>query len=109
MGAGIGCQTSPVNVRSARVGDELEVAGVHVPSWQAVYRGLLPDSYLENLRPEDRAARYTFGRDLSEESYTIVAVVEGAIRGFAATGSAESDYGSGELLALYVDPGLVGP
>jgi GNAT superfamily N-acetyltransferase len=36
------------------------VACVHVRSWQAAYRGLLPDEYLDGLRAEDRANRYTF-------------------------------------------------
>jgi hypothetical protein len=50
-----------LSVRRAGPGDEAEVAGVHVRSWQAGYRGLLPDRYLDALRPEDRMGRYTFG------------------------------------------------
>jgi hypothetical protein len=52
---------SAFSVRTATAGDAMEVAKVHVRSWQAAYRGLVPDSYLDALRPEDRAARYTFG------------------------------------------------
>jgi GNAT superfamily N-acetyltransferase len=88
-----------VRLRRARVGDEQAVAEVHVRSWQVGYRGLIADDYLDGLRPEDRAARYTFGVD---DPLTIVAVTD-RIRGFA-TLSPEA----GELRSFYVDPGAWG-
>lgn len=102
--AKLGCQTPVVIVRPARPGEELELARVHVRSWQAGYRGLLPDSYLEELQPEDRAAHYSFGDTASEGPYTIVAAADAEIRGFATIGSAVGDRDTGELFALYVDP-----
>jgi ribosomal protein S18 acetylase RimI-like enzyme len=75
--------------------DALAVARVHVRAWQVGYRGLLPAAYLDSLRAEDRAARYTFER--SEGPRTTVAVDSGAIVGFATI------HGS-ELSALHVDP-----
>ena len=39
----------------------MDVARVHVRAWQVAYRNLLPDGYLDGLKPEDRARRYTFG------------------------------------------------
>jgi GNAT superfamily N-acetyltransferase len=93
-------------LRPAVPGDALAVAGVHVRSWQVGYRGLLPDAYLDGLRPEDRAPRYTFGSTDPKQPATLVAVVEGAIRGFATTSPArDTDVAAqGELAALYVDP-----
>ena len=64
-------------------------------SWQVGYRGLIADDYLDNLRPEDRAGRYTFG---VADPLTIVAVTD-RIRGFATIFP-----GAGELGAFYVDP-----
>ncbi len=95
-----------VTVRTAEPTDALEVARVHVRSWQQGYRGLLPDEYLEGLRPEDRAARYTLGRPVGDGPETVVALEGHTIRGFATIGGCEdaSERG-GELLALYVDPG----
>ncbi len=84
-----------MQVRTARVGDEMAVAAVHVRSWQVGYRGLLADDHLATLRPEDRAARYTFDVD---DPVTVVAV-EDRIRGFATISPA-----AGVLMALYVDP-----
>jgi GNAT superfamily N-acetyltransferase len=99
-----------VQVREARPDDALEVAGVHVASWQAAYRGLLPDEYLDGLDPSDRMARYTFGATDPDAPSTIVAVDDGVICGFATTGrSPDADTSdAGELFGLYLDPGSWG-
>ena len=90
----------------AEPGDEQAVAAVHVRSWQVAYRGLMPDEYLDGLRPADRAARYTFADKRPGRPLTVVAVEETAIRGFATIGPcAEADAaGVGELYGLYADP-----
>jgi len=84
-----------VQLRRAWVGDEQVVADVHVRSWQVGYRGLIADDYLDNLRAQDRADRYTFDVD---DPLTIVAVTD-RIRGFVTISP-----GAGVLRALYVDP-----
>jgi GNAT superfamily N-acetyltransferase len=93
-------------LRPARPEDALNVARVHVRSWQAAYRSLLPDDYLERLRPEERAARYDFASSDPRRPATLVAADAGAIWGFATTAPARdpdvADHG--ELCALYVDP-----
>jgi GNAT superfamily N-acetyltransferase len=93
-------------LRKAEPGDALAVASVHVSSWRAGYRGLLPDDYLNALRAEERARRYAFADRSLSASWTTVAVHEGLICGFATTGPARDPdaRGSGELLGLYVDP-----
>ena len=94
-------------LRPAQCGDDLSVARVHVRSWQVAYRGLMPDDYLDALRPEDRAARYKFGNSDPLAPFTIVATNDhGAVLGFGTTAPAHvpelPDYG--ELCALHVDP-----
>ena len=93
-------------LRPATPQDAMAVARVHVRSWQAAYRSLLPDEYLDQLRPEDRAQRYDFATTDPAKPHTIVAVEEGVIQGFATTApSREPDLPNhGELYALYVDP-----
>jgi GNAT superfamily N-acetyltransferase len=67
---------------------------------------LLPDDYLDQLRPEDRARRYDFADLDPLKPQTIVALEEGLIHGFATTApTRDPDLPNhGELCALYVDP-----
>ncbi len=93
-------------VRPAKPADAMDVARLHVRSWQAAYRTLLPDDYLDQLRPEDRAQRYDFANLDPQKPWTVVAAEESSIYGFATTAPSRdldlADYG--ELCALYVDP-----
>jgi hypothetical protein len=82
-----------MELRLAVPADALAVARIHVRAWQAGYRGLLPAGYLDGLRAEDRAARYTFGR--ADGPRTTVAVDAGQVVGFATIHGAE-------LCALHV-------
>lgn len=93
-------------LRLAEPEDAIAVAGVHVRSWQAAYRKLLPDDYLDQLRPEDRAQKYDFATLDPAKPRTIVAAEQGLIHGFATTAPARDPDlpGYGELCALYVDP-----
>lgn len=93
-------------LRPAEPNDAMEVARVHVRSWQAGYRRLLPDAYLDGLRAEGRAQRYRFESDDVREPATVVAIEGGVVRGFATTAPArDADLPEhGELFALYVDP-----
>ena len=93
-------------LRPAEPDDAIAVARVHVRSWQAAYRTLLPDDYLDQLRPEDRAQKYNFSSHDPLQPQTILASEPGVIYGFATTAPArEPDSpGCGELCALYVDP-----
>jgi len=95
---------SAVDVRRAEPRDADAVAGVHVRSWQVGYRGLIDDGVLDALNTEERASRYTFG--LVGPPVTVLAEEAGAVLGFATIGAATGpgDSGTGELLALYVDP-----
>jgi GNAT superfamily N-acetyltransferase len=93
-----------VTVRRARPEDAAEVAGVHVRSWQAGYRGILSAEYLDALRPEDRMGRYRFGDTDPQVPSTLVAEENGTIVGFVTTGPSPDTAGWGEVFALYVDP-----
>jgi GNAT superfamily N-acetyltransferase len=97
-------------IRPAHVGDELDIAKVHVRSWQAAYRGLIPDGYLDGLTAEDRAARYDLASADPQKPSTLVAVDDGRIVGFASIMPARDVdlAGQGELCALYVDPDVWG-
>ena len=93
-------------LRAAIPGDALAISRVHVRSWQAAYRGLLRDEYLDGIRAEERAERYDFANPDKYAPQTIVAEVDGVIAGFATTSRSHdaSLPDIGELCALYVDP-----
>lgn len=94
-----------LTLRLATPSDALAVATVHVRAWQGGYRGLIADQYLDSLRAEDRAPRYTFGSADPNAPETVVAEVDGVVRGFATIGPCgELGPEIGELLALHVDP-----
>jgi ribosomal protein S18 acetylase RimI-like enzyme len=95
-----------MEIRAARPVDALGVAQVHVRSWQAAYKELLPADYLDSLRAEDRASRYDFSATDPMAPFTLVAVDSGLIRGFATVGASPDSPArkTGELMALYVDP-----
>ena len=93
-------------VRPAVSGDAHGVARVHVRSWQSAYRGLIAQEYLDSLKPDDWAARYTFGRMGLRLPSTQVAVDGSTICGLVTTGLCRDiDLPNfGELMAIYVDP-----
>lgn len=95
-----------MKIRLAQPEDALAVARVHVRSWQAAYRGLLPDAYLDQLSAEERAARYDFATADSAKPRTLIAEDAGIVLGFASTMPSADPLmsGYGELCALYVDP-----
>ncbi len=95
-----------MELRPAEPSDALDVARVHVRSWQAAYRGLLPADFLASLDPQRRARSYTFGEDSADSPFTVLAVRDGRPCGFATTGPARppGQAGVGELYAIYVDP-----
>jgi GNAT superfamily N-acetyltransferase len=84
----------------------MAVARVHVSAWQSGYRGLLPDEYLDALRPEDRAAAYTYADTRPASPHTLLAVDGGDVLGFATCAPSHDPDRPfhGELLGLYVNP-----
>jgi ribosomal protein S18 acetylase RimI-like enzyme len=99
-----------LRIRTATAADAAHVADIHVRAWQAAYRGLLPDEYLDGLRAEDRMARYRFDVTDPDQPATIVAIDDGVMCGFATMGPARDNAApsTGELFALYVEPALWG-
>lgn len=117
-----------MEIRRATSADALAIATVHVRSWQAAYRGLLPQSYLDDLDPQrqrpqwdtvlestDWPWRGTFvlyhGADASSVDAASPAGAEanaGAVVGFASMSpSRDADRDPtdvGELQTLYLHP-----
>lgn len=71
-------------IRRATVNDVQAIAEVHVKSWQAAYRGLLPEDFLQNLSVSRREEQWRRGLQNPEQ---VILVYEGeaivAFCGFA--------------------------
>jgi|HubBroStandDraft_2_1064218.scaffolds.fasta_scaffold93191_3 L-amino acid N-acyltransferase YncA len=74
-----------MNVREARLGDARAIAEVHLASWKTTYPGIIPQEYIDGLRVEDGAARWT-ERITEADSTILVAEDEAGVFGFAAGG-----------------------
>ncbi|WDZ97356.1 GNAT family N-acetyltransferase [Herbaspirillum sp. WKF16] len=96
-----------VVIRRARPGDAASIAGVRIDAWRASYRGLVPDSYLDHLKPEQSVKMWeqVLGAS-SDAACTFVAETGGEIIGFASGMTlAESRFGcDAELSAICVLP-----
>lgn len=98
-----------VRVRRAGGGDAPAVAAIHVRSWQAAYRGILPDELLDSLSVAEREESWrSLLNEGGERRLTLVAEGAGGLVGFcsATTPSGDEDVGerTAEIGALYVDP-----
>ena len=93
-------------IRPAVPDDARAIAEVHVASWLAGYRGLMPDETLDALDVDARAARWHKG--LTDGTATaLVAEDDAGIYGWATVGrSRDPDAGDevGELWGLYLHP-----
>jgi len=95
--------THPI-VREAHLEDAEAIAEVHVASWQAAYRGIMPDSLLDGLSVTKRTENWKTQLQLSEQA-TFVLELDGVTRGWASTGPCrdEGERESGELYGIYLD------
>jgi ribosomal protein S18 acetylase RimI-like enzyme len=94
-----------MEIRRALETDALGIATVHVRTWQAAYRGIVPDTHLDSLSVEARASvwREALVRGTPEEVW--VAVIGGEVAGWIAFGptrDGQQDAKTGEVEAVYV-------
>jgi len=95
-----------IDVRLATISDAPTIAEVHVASWRAAYRELMPDTILAKLSVTERAA--TWASDIAGGSSTVfVATTDSSLIGLLAIAhsrDADAQLGTFEILALYVAP-----
>ncbi len=95
-----------MRIRPATAEDAASIAAVDVASWQAAYRGLMPDQYLDALSFEQREAdwqRRLLGVDARRGRRTYVAD-DDQITGFVRLGPNPDDPSGGFVFLLYVLP-----
>ncbi|MPZ87860.1 MAG: GNAT family N-acetyltransferase [Nitriliruptorales bacterium] len=100
---------SDMHVGTARPSDAAAMGALVVRAWQAAYRGLMPDDYLDGLTVDDRTAQWT--RILTSEldpprAVFVAADDDGRVVGFVAVGGEMDvpDATRGQVYALNVDP-----
>lgn len=99
-------------IRHPTIDDATRIGAIHVGAWQWAYRGLMPDDYLDGLDPVTRGE--TWARRLADGDTCrrqLVAVVDGAVVGFASFGASrddDADEETGEVMAIYLEPVRVG-
>ncbi|BBH68669.1 N-acetyltransferase [Actinoplanes sp. OR16] len=94
------------SVRPAVPADAEGLAEVHVRTWQAAYRGLMPQAFLDGLSVASRAATWR-GRLDGIAAPRAVLVLDPGVSGFVTVGPGSSP-STGHLFAIYVLPSLWG-
>lgn len=95
-----------MSVRPATPADAMDIAYIHVDTWQTAYRGMIPDSYLDNLSLAQRG-NWWVSVLTDPNNHTFLYVAEddqGQPVGFV-EGGPQRDKNvpiDGELYALYV-------
>ncbi|MBU1226732.1 MAG: GNAT family N-acetyltransferase [Actinobacteria bacterium] len=95
-----------VGARRAVPGDAIAIATVQVASWNATYRGLMPDEAIDRMTVETRAPRWV---DIIEAGHVVfVAVEDGRVVGFCSVAESADEPDTGEITAMYADPNVLG-
>ncbi len=100
-------RTESPTIRLATPTDALAIARVHVDSWRATYRGIVPKAYLDALSYAERSIQWEeilngkLGR-----SNVFVAIADERIAGFSSGGPIRDSYAPyvGELYSIYLHP-----
>lgn len=101
-----------MNIRRAGMADSMGIGLAHVRSWQAAYKGLVPQHYLDGLDPVQRVQ--VWARQLSEGHQVgqavLVAEADDEVVGFVSVGPSRDDdaNGQGEVWAIYLLPDFWG-
>ena len=96
-----------MTIRTATLEDVKDIATIHVNAWQIAYKGLIPQSYLNNLSIPKREQTW---QDIlnSAKTHTIVQQINGLVVGFANFGhTRDEDKDStvtGEITSIYLNP-----
>ena len=99
-------------IRRALPDDAAAIAAISVRGWQAAYRGLFPDAYLDGLSVAERRSAWHHYLVTELEGYRMwVLEADDGLAGFTRTGpGADADSGphTGQVFGLYVDPDRFG-
>jgi len=100
------------NIRNAEIKDALGIATVHVKMWQKVYRGQIPDAFLDSLSIEVKKDGWKKSiQNPTKGGHILVAEIDGFIAGWVTGGVTRDEDVTpevGELGGIYVHPDYEG-
>lgn len=94
-------------MRRAVVSDADAIAVVHMRTWQAAYRGLMPSDFLEQLDVAARAERWRHNLSDTHGDHFVMEDDAGRVVGFCSllpSPNSDDDETIGVIAALYIDP-----
>ena len=103
--------TSSAFLRPATLADAPGIAQVHVDSWAAAYRELMPPEAIASRPVDVRIAQWSEWLEQHEPGSIWVAEVQGQVCGFVSGGPTRGEWqrqAPGEIYALYLMPGAFG-
>ena len=95
-----------MSIRQARPYDAEAIGRIHVETWRASYRGIVPEEYLAGLSAVARAGEWRELLEGQDRSRFVLVAEDEEVCGFAAAGperGGEPGF-AGELYALYLRP-----
>lgn len=95
-----------MEVRRAVVGDAPAIGTVVVASWEAAYRGTVPDEVIDRLTVDVRTEQWA--EAIASGRTVFVSAGGGTVTGFCSAAPESGEPGVGEVTAIYVDPESVG-
>ncbi|MCY1168282.1 MULTISPECIES: GNAT family N-acetyltransferase [Polaromonas] len=97
---------SSYSVRPASARDAKAIAEIHVATWQAAYKDLMPEDYLKTMTVEKRQAYWREAIEYSEPQLLVATDADKVVGfvGFDRSRDAGTKSTVGEIWALYVAP-----
>jgi ribosomal protein S18 acetylase RimI-like enzyme len=97
---------SAASIRPARLQDALKVADIQVRAWHTAYKGIVPDSVLQEITLARKKSDWE--QSLTKNpSCAVVATLDEQVVGWASFGTnrdKDADRVTGEVYGMYVDP-----
>lgn len=97
-----------IDVRKAKVGDEVRMAEILVAAWQHAYSGIMSPELLDALDINQKTDMWRTALERAGKGSYLVAEVNGRVEGFAVFGPArDKDLDgaeSAEIVAINIDP-----
>lgn len=97
-----------IDVRKAKVGDEIRMAAIQIAAWRRAYSGIMSPALLDALDINQKTAMWRNALERAGKGSYRVAEVNGRVEGFAVFGPArDKDLNgseSAEIVSINIDP-----